>query len=339
MNRIKKKHLGYCAMFEQFHPNDMLVWCEQAEKLGFGSVMASDHFHPWTPQQGHSAFVWTWLGALGARTSLPFGTGVTPPGYRYHPALVAQMACTVEAMYPGRFWLGLGAGEALNEHVIGCYWPEPPVRLEKLLESIEIIRKLFTGKVVKHQGKHFTLESAQIYTMPPSPPPILVASSGPVMSTNTGRFSDGLITVGAADEKLSMVLGKFEGGAREVGKDPAAMPRLIQIHVSWAPSLQEATDNAMREWPNGGMNFPKADVRSPELFEAIARMVRPEHFKGRVLISEKAEDHINLINHLYSKGFDGVYIHNVGRNQAEFLKFYAAEVMPSLALEPVGSPG
>lgn len=339
MDRIKKKHLGYCAMFEQFHPNDMLVWCEQAEKLGFGGFMASDHFHPWTPQQGHSAFVWTWMGALGTRTSLPFGTGVTPPGYRYHPALVAQMACTTEAMFPGRFWLGLGAGEALNEHVVGQYWPEPPIRLEKLLESIEIIKKLFTGKQVKHQGKHFLMESAQIFTMPEQAPPILVATSGPIMATNTGRYCDGLITVGAADEKLAMLQGKFETGAREQGKDPSKMPRLIQIHVSWAPSLEEATENAIREWPNGGMNFPKGDVRSPEMFEAMARMVRPEHYKGRVLISEKPEDHIQAINALYSKGFDGVYIHNCGRNQSDFLKFYHAEVMPHLALEPVGSPG
>ena len=144
-----KKHIGYAAMFEQFHPTDLLKWCEQAESAGFGGIMASDHFHPWTPAQGQSAFVWTWLGALGQVTSVPFCTGVTPPGYRYHPAIVAQAAATVEAMFPGRFWLGLGAGEALNEHVVGGYWPEAPERVERLLESIEIIRKLFSGKVVK----------------------------------------------------------------------------------------------------------------------------------------------------------------------------------------------
>ena len=118
--------VGYAAMFEQFHPTDLLSWSKTAEESGFGSVMASDHFHPWTPDQGQSAFVWSWMGALGATTNLRFGTGVTPPGFRYHPAIIAQGAATLEAMYPGRFWLGLGAGEALNEHIVGDYWPEAP---------------------------------------------------------------------------------------------------------------------------------------------------------------------------------------------------------------------
>ncbi len=140
--------IGYAASFEQFHPNDMLAWCQLAEKNGFSVVTASDHFHPWVPSQGHSAFVWSWMGALGATTNLRFGTGVTPPGYRYHPAVLAQAAATLEAMFPGRFFLGLGAGEALNEHIVGGYWPEAPARLERLVESMDIISKLFTGKVV-----------------------------------------------------------------------------------------------------------------------------------------------------------------------------------------------
>ena len=131
-------------------------YCQQAEDAGFSAVMASDHFHPWVPSQGQSAFVWAWMGALGATTKLRFGPGVTPPGYRYHPAIIAQAAATLEAMFPGRFYLGLGAGEALNEHIVGDYWPEAPVRLERLMESIEIISKLFTGKVVKHRGSTST---------------------------------------------------------------------------------------------------------------------------------------------------------------------------------------
>src|ERR687883_355992 len=177
--------VGYAAMFEQFHPTDLLRWCRQAEESGFTSVMASDHFHPWTPEQGQSAFVWSWLGALGATTGLRFGTGVTPPGYRYHPAIIAQAAATLEEMFPGRFYLGLGAGEALNEHIIGQYWPEAPVRLERLMESIEIIEQLFSGKKVKHRGTHFTIESAKLYPLPPSPPPIYVATSGPIMAYRT----------------------------------------------------------------------------------------------------------------------------------------------------------
>src|SRR6187402_855365 len=160
--------LGYAAMFEQFTPTELLRYCRQAEDAGFGAAMASDHFHPWTPGQGQSAFVWSWMGALGAVTSLRFGTGVTPPGYRYHPAILAQAAATLEAMYPGRFFLGLGAGEALNEHIIGEYWPEAPSRLDRLVESIDIINRLFTGKVIKHKGDHFRVESAKLYTLPDS---------------------------------------------------------------------------------------------------------------------------------------------------------------------------
>src|SRR6476661_6589080 len=185
--------LGYAAMFEQFPPNDLLTWSRMAEDAGFGGVMASDHFHPWTPSQGQSAFVWAWMGALGATTKQRFGTGVTPPGYRYHPAVLAQAAATLEAMYAGSFYLGLGAGEALNEHIVGTYWPEPVARLEVLAEAIEVIRKLFSGKVVKHKGTYFNLESARLYTMPETPPPIYVATSGPVNAERTGRTCDGLI--------------------------------------------------------------------------------------------------------------------------------------------------
>ncbi|HXE72622.1 MAG TPA: TIGR03557 family F420-dependent LLM class oxidoreductase, partial [Candidatus Nitrosotenuis sp.] len=201
------KHVGYCAMFEQFHPTDMLAWCCQAEELGFGGIMASDHFQPWTPRQGHSAFVWTWLGALGTRTSLPFCTGVTPPGYRYHPAVLAQAAATVEAMFPGRFWLGLGAGEALNEHVVGGYWPEAPVRVQRLLEAIPLIQRLLRGETVRHRSEHFQMESCRLWTLPEKPPPLFVATAGPYVAFKTGELCDGLITVGAAEDKIRMLLG------------------------------------------------------------------------------------------------------------------------------------
>ena len=210
----------------------------------------------------------------GATTKLRFGTGVTPPGPRYHPAIIAQAAATLEQMYPGRFWLGLGAGEALNEHITGEYWPEAPTRLEKLAEGIEIIQKLFSGKVSKFNGKHFRLESAKLYTRGEKAPPIYVATAGPIQSERTGRTCDGIITVGAADEKIGMLMGRFEKGAREAGKDPSTMPRLIQLHVSWAETMEEATENAVKGWPNGGMNFPKADIRNPEDFEAMGKLVR-----------------------------------------------------------------
>lgn len=334
--------IGYAAMFEQFTPSDLLTYCQQAERAGFGSVMASDHFHPWVPAQGQSGFVWAWLGALGATTGLRFGTGVTPPGPRYHPAIIAQAAATLEQMYPRRFWLGLGAGEALNEHITGQYWPEAPVRLEKLAEGIEIIQKLFTGKVVKYRGQHFTLESAKLYTLPDQPPPIYVATAGPIQSQRTGRTCDGIITVGAADEKIAMLMGRFAKGAREAGKDPAMMPRLMQVHVSWAETLEAATANAVREWPNGGMNFPKADIRNPEDFEAMAKLVRPENYQNRVLISPDLEEHRAHLQHYLDLGFDEIYVHNVGRNQEAFIRAYGERVIPSLtgvgaAASPAGA--
>ncbi|MDI3340845.1 MAG: TIGR03557 family F420-dependent LLM class oxidoreductase [Sphaerobacter sp.] len=322
--------LGYAAMFEQFHPTDLLRWCQLAEQVGFDSVMASDHFQPWTPEQGQSAFVWSWLGALGATTNLRFGTGVTPPGYRYHPAIIAQAAATLEAMFPGRFWLGLGAGEALNEHIVAEYWPEPPQRLERLLESIEVIRKLFTGKPVKYWGKHIKMETARLWTLPATPPPILVATSGPIMSERTGRLCDGIITVGAADEKIKMLLERFEKGAREAGKDPATLPRMIQLHVSWAESDEAAVEQAVREWPNGGMNFPKQDIRDPEHFAAMAKLVRPEHFTGRVFMSADLDAHRAHIQHYIDLGFTEVYVHNVGRNQEAFIRAFGEHVIPNL---------
>ncbi len=322
--------LGYAASFEQFHPTDLLTYSQQAEAAGFTAVMASDHFHPWVPSQGHSAFVWSWMGALGYATKLRFGTGVTPPGYRYHPAVIAQAAATLEAMFPGRFYLGLGAGEALNEHITGEYWPEAPTRLARLWESVEIINKLFTGKVIKHQGTHFRVESARLYTLPDSPPPIYIATSGPIGAQNTGRYTDGIITVGAADEKLKMLVERFEQGAKAGGKDPAIMPRMLQVKVSYDETVEAATDAAVKEWPNGGMNFPKGDIRNPEDFEAMAKLVRPENYKNRVLITPDLDEHAAYIQHFIDLGFGEVYVHNVGRNQGAFIKAYETGVVPKL---------
>ncbi len=327
--------IGYAAMLEQFHPTDLLDWCAQAEAAGFeAGFMVSEHFHPWTPTQGQSAFAWSFMGALGQRTSLPFGTAVTCPGFRYHPAVIAHAAATLGAMYPGRFYLGLGAGEALNEHVIGGVWPEIGIRSSMMFESIEIINKLFTGKVVKHLGQHFTLESARLYTVPPEDQrvPIYVATAGPVNAKKTGKFADGIITVGAADEKIQMLWDKYTEGATEAGKDVTTSPKLLQIHVSWASTDEEAVQNAMVEWPNGGMPFPKQDIKNPEDFAAMAKLVRPEDFKNRVLMTSDLEAHTKHIQHYVDMGFDEVHVHNVGRNQAEFIEVFGREVIPNLRL-------
>jgi G6PDH family F420-dependent oxidoreductase len=272
------------------------------------------------------------MGALGQRTTLPFGSAVTCPGFRYHPAVIAHAAATLGAMYPGRFWLGLGAGEALNEHVIGGEWPEIGVRSAMLFEAIEVISKLFSGNVVKHDGEYFTLESAKLYTRPEQPVPIYVATAGPYNAKRTGRHADGMITVGAADEKIEMLWGKFADGAREAGKDPDAMPKLLQIHVSWAETHADAEANALREWPNGGMPFPKQDIRNPEDFANMAKLVRPEHFTNRMLISADLDEHAAHVQRFIDMGFDEVHLHNVGRNQAEFIAAFGERVLPQLRL-------
>jgi G6PDH family F420-dependent oxidoreductase len=325
--------IGYAAMLEQFQPNELLDYCAAAEAAGFeAGFMVSEHFHPWTPQQGASAFAWAFMGALGTRTSLPFGTAVTCPGFRYHPAVIAHAAATLGAMYPGRFYLGLGAGEALNEHVVGGVWPEIGVRSAMLFESIEIINKLFTGKVVKHKGEYFTLESSKLYTRPETPVPVYVATAGPLNAKKTGKFADGIITVGAADEKIGMLWAKYEEGAKEAGKDVTSSPKLLQIHVSWARTDEDAIQNAVVEWPNGGMSFPKQDIKNPEDFAAMARLVRPEHFKDRVLMTSDLASHTAHIQHYVDMGFDEVHLHNVGRNQAEFIDVFGREVIPNLRL-------
>jgi coenzyme F420-dependent glucose-6-phosphate dehydrogenase len=325
--------IGYAASLEQFHPNDLLDWCAQAEAAGFSAgFMVSEHFHPWTPQQGQSAFAWTFMGALGLRTSLRFGTGVTCPTFRYHPAVVAHAAATLGAMFPGRFWLGLGAGEALNEHITGQKWPEIGIRSGMLFEAIEIINELFGGEVVRHNGKYFTLESARLYTLPAERVPIYVATAGPVNARRTGRLADGMITVGAADAKLKDLWENNDIGAREAGKDPTAMPKLLQLHVSWAATDEEATTNAMVEWPNGGMAFPKQDIRNPEDFAAMAKLVRPEHFVNRMLITSDVQRQIENIQHYLDLGFDEIYVHNVGRDQSRFIEVFGKEVLPHLRL-------
>jgi G6PDH family F420-dependent oxidoreductase len=322
--------IGYAAMLEQFGPGEVLDLCAAAEVAGFSGVMAADHFQPWTPQQGQASFVWEVLAIAGARTKGDLGPGVTCPSFRMHPAIVAQAAATLEVMYPGRTWLGLGSGEALNEHVVAGYWPETPERINRMFEAIEIIRKLFTGKDVKHDGRNFKLETTRLWTMPNVPPPIYIATAGPVTAKRTGALADGLITVGAPEGKIEMIFDKFEEGAREAGKDPAAMPKILQLHLSWAETDELAVRNAMVEWPNGGMKFPKADIRSPGDFEQMAKLVRPEDFAGRMVMSADLEVHRKEIQKFLDIGFDQIYLHNVGRNQAEWIEAFGREVLPGL---------
>ena len=326
--------IGYAAMLERFAPAEAVALAAHAEAHGFSGVMASDHFQPWVPAQGESSFVWSVLGAMGERTRGALGTGVTTPGYRMHPATVAQASATLAALNPGRHWLGIGSGDALNEHVVGGYWPEAPDRINRMFEAVDVIKKLFSasaaGRDVKHTGQYFRLESTRIWTMPEVAPPIYVATAGPITAKRAGKTVDGLITSGAPREKLEHLLSRFAGGARESGRNADALPKVLQLHLSWAPSDEEATANALREWPNGGMRFAGSDIRSPFEFDQIARMVRPEDFEGRMLISSDPDAHRAHIQSFLDLGFDAVHLHNVGRNQREWIEVFGRDVLPKL---------
>lgn len=326
--------IGYSATLEQFAPSDAVEFAAHAESRGFSGVMASDHFQPWLPSQGQSAFVWSVLAAVAERTAGNLGPGVTAPTFRWHPAIVAQAAATLEAMYPGRFWLGVGSGEALNEHIVAPYWPEAPERINRMFEAIDIISKLFSasisGRDVKHSGAYYKLESTRLWTMHLSAPPIFVVTSGPVTARRAGRVADGLITVGSSLDRVAMLLEKFAAGARDGGRAPESLTRVLQLHVSWAPTELQAIENALLEWPNGGMKFPKADIRSPFEFEQIAKLVRPEDFEDRVVISSDPDVHRRRIQQFADLGFDRIYLHNVGRDQRDWIDVFGREVLPRI---------
>lgn len=325
-------HIGYAAPLEQLSPADVVAHAAVAEKAGFRGVMAADRFQPWVPNQANAAFAWPVLGAIGHVTTHDLGTGMTVPGYRWHPAMVAQASATLAALYPGRHWLGIGSGEAIDEHIAGGYWPETAERINRMFEAVEMIHKLFTasiaGRDTKHTGQYFTLESTRLWTMPAVAPEILVATSGPVTARRAGRTVDGIIVDGAPIEKIPTLFSRLDEGAREAGRGHAT--RVLRLHVSWAETDELAMANAVREWPNGGLRFPRSDIRSPFEFEQLARLARPEDFEGRMVVSADPDVHRASIQRYLDLGFDRIYLHNVGRNQAEWIDVFSRDVLPAL---------
>lgn len=325
-------HIGYAAALDQFGPAEVLEFAALAEKSGFRGVMAADRFQPWVPKQGQAAFVWPVLGALGLTTSGDLGTGMTVPTFRWHPAMVAQASATLAAMYPSRHWLGVGSGEAIDEHITGGYWPETAERINRMFEAVEVIHKLFTasiaGRDVKHRGEFFTLESTRLWTMPKVAPEILVATSGPVTAKRAGRTVDGLIIDGAPIERIPALFERFAEGAREMGRGVGT--RVLRLHLSWAPTAEDAMTSAITQWPNGGLRFPRSDIRSPFEFEQLARLVRPEDFESRLCVSEDTDVHRANIQRYLDLGFDRIYLHNVGLNQRDWIDVFSRDVLPNL---------
>jgi probable non-F420 flavinoid oxidoreductase len=314
--------IGYHASHEQFLPADLLGWAQRAEQAGFTAAMCSDHITPWSVDQGQSAFAWSWLGAAMQATTLPFGT-VNAPGYRYHPAIIAQAAATLASMYPGRFWLALGSGEAMNEHITGLPWPGKPERRERLAECVDIIRALWRGETVSHHGRVIA-DEAKLWTLPETPPALIGAALTPETAAWCGGWADGLITVNMPPEQLAAIVDAFRANGGE-GK-----PISLQIHLSYASTDQQAEAMAMKQWRTAIISASAGqELKTPEQFDQAASFVRPEDMRESVRISSDPARHLEWLQADQELGFDHLYLHNVGPNQDEFIDAFAASVLPN----------
>ncbi len=312
--------LGYAISSEEHRPLDLVRNAVRAEEAGFGFALVSDHFHPWIDRQGESPFVWSVLGGIAASTErLVVGTGVTCPILRIHPAIVAQAAATAAAMLPGRFFLGVGTGENLNEHVLGQRWPATHIRREMLEEAVAVMRLLWNGGLESHRGRHFTVENARIYTLPEEPIDVLVAAGGVEAAELAGRIGDGLI--GTAPDEAT--LDAFDG-AGGTGK-----PRYAQATVCWAESEGEARRTALEWWPNAALEGPLGqELPLPSHFEEAVAMVTEDDVARVIACGPDADSHLELVDKYEKAGYTHVYVHQVGPDQDGFLDFYASEILP-----------
>lgn len=304
--------LGIHLSAEEHGPDGLLATAARAEELGFTFATISDHFHPWTEQQGQSPFVWTVLGALARATRrMRFITAVTCPTIRMHPAIVAQAAATTAATMPGRFTLGLGSGENLNEHVVGARWPAPRERLEMLEEATEVIRRLLDGGLVAHRGRHYHVEDAQLFTRPEEPPPIHLAAGGPTAATLAGRLADGLIVDGPEAEPVQ----RF----RAEGPSADDRPVTGKLMLCWANDRAEARRTALAWWPIGGIGTAGADLRLPSDFTSVATNLTEEAAVAGNLITDDVDEIGERLEAFRQAGATQVALHQVGPDQAGFL--------------------
>ena len=315
--------LGYALSSEEHAPRDLVANAVRAEEVGFAFVGISDHFHPWVRAQGHSPFVWAVIGAIAQATErLRVGTGVTCPTVRIHPAIIAQAAATAACLMPGRFFLGVGSGEALNEHVLGDRWPPAPVRLAMLEEAVEVIRLLWEGGSKDHHGRHYTVENATIFTRPDEPPDIVVAAAGPSAAALAGRLGDGFW--GIAPDAEAIDVFQREGGA---GK-----PCYGQVSVCWAEDEGEARQTALRQWPNRGFSGQLAqDLPTPQHFEEAAQLVTEDDVAEKVACGPEVTRYVELVEKFADAGYTHVYLHQVGPDQEGFFRFWEQELRDALA--------
>ncbi|HEU5163467.1 MAG TPA: TIGR03885 family FMN-dependent LLM class oxidoreductase [Thermoanaerobaculia bacterium] len=313
--------IGYHASHEQFSPRELLEHARAAEAAGFEMAMCSEHIMPWSARQGHSGHSLAWLGAAMQATSLPFGM-VIAPGYRHHPAVLAQAAATLEQMFPGRFWLAIGSGEALNEHVTGEPWPPKEERNRRLLECAKVMRRLWAGETVTHRGQ-IEVVDARVYSRPERPPRLLGAALTEATAEWMGGWAEGIITVAGPD--LKKIIDAFRRGGGE-GK-----PILAQAKLSWAETDEEALAQAMDQWSTNVLpSAIAADLAMPEDFEARAAHVSPDQVRASVRVSADLADHIERIRRVRDLGVSELYLHNVGRNQSAFIEAFGRRVLPAI---------
>jgi len=314
--------IGYTLSSEEFGPNDLVGQAATAEEAGFSFAVISDHFHPWIDRQGHSPFVWSVLGGVAQVTDrLRLGTGVTCPIMRIHPAIVAQAAATAACMMPGRFFLGVGSGEALNEHIVGRYWPPADVRLEMLEEAVSVLRLLWGGESKSHRGEHFTVENARIYDLPDQPPPILMAASGERSATLAARIADGFI--GTSPDREVLATFQQEGGSRK--------PRYGQVTVCWAEDKEQARKTAAEWWPNKAIQGELGqELPLPRHFEQAAQMVSDAEVEAAMPAGPDPEEYLDAVRTYADSGYDHVYFHQVGPDQEGFIRFFEREVLPKI---------
>jgi len=314
--------IGYALSCEEHRPNDLIRYARRAEETGFTFALISDHYHPWVDRQGQSPFVWSVIGGIAQTTQqLRLGTGVTCPTMRLHPAIIAQAAATSATMMPGRFFLGVGTGENLNEHILGQRWPPHDIRLAKLEEAVKVIRLLWQGETCTHRGQHYTVENARIYTLPDELPPIMVAASGQHAAEAAGRIGDGLISTAP----VANIVEQFDAAGGS-GK-----PRYGQLTVCWAQDEASGRRIVHDYWPNGGVQGELSqELPSPAFFEQAAQMVREEDIAEKIPCGPDPGCHLKQIKVFMEAGFDHVYIHQVGPDQEGFFQFYERHVLPKL---------
>jgi G6PDH family F420-dependent oxidoreductase len=308
--------VGYFLACEEFSPRELIEQAKQAEAAGFHALWISDHYHPWNDEQGHSAFVWSVIGALAEATSLPVTTGVTCPTVRIHPAIIAQAAATCGVMHQGRFNLGVGSGEALNEHILGDRWPEADVRLEMLEEAVAVIRTLWQGGQRSHHGRHYTVENARIYDLPDEPPPILVSGFGPKAIELAARIGDGFCTTSPDKDAIDQYRSAGGTGPVHAG-----------TKVCFMADEQQARRTAHRLWPNEALPGELAQVLpTPAHFEQACELVTPDMLSTPV--GPDLDQHVASLQQYADAGVDELFVQQIGPEQNAFFGEWASAVLP-----------